>query len=252
MRAVLIAASFLIAAALAASSAFATGGEPPDDPTADPGACLAAASKPDDRYTIAQCSKVIDSRETEKGERCKALLERAAAHARVGQVDRAIADYDDALRVDPKQPDALNARGELWRGKGDARKALADFSAALKLKPDHIAARANHKALALEVERVGAQQAVAGKPSFDCRRARKAVDKAICADPALADLDRRIDALYRRALRDSAGQPAALRALKQAHASFVAAREAGFGRPGYDLRAALEARLRQLSGAGGS
>lgn len=248
MRALLIVASLLIAA----SPAFATGGEPPDDPTADPVACLAAAAKPDDRHTIVLCSRVIDSRETEKGLRCKALLARAAAHARIGQVDRAIADYDDALRVDPKQPDALNARGELWRGKGDTRKALADFAAALKLKPDHVAARANHKALALEVERVGVQQAVAGKPSFDCRRTRKAVDKAICADPTLADLDRRIDALYRRVLRDSAGQRAAVRALKKAQTSFVAARDAGFGRPGYDLRAALEARLRQLSGAGGS
>uniref|UniRef100_E6VD73 TPR repeat-containing protein n=1 Tax=Rhodopseudomonas palustris (strain DX-1) TaxID=652103 RepID=E6VD73_RHOPX len=252
MRVVFIAASLLIAAAVAGPPAFATGGEPPDDPTADPGACLAAANLPDDRHTIALCSKVIDSRETDREQRVKALLARAAAHARIGQVDRAIADYDDALRVDPKQPDALNARGELWRGKGDARKALTDFAAALKLRPGHVAARANHKALALEVERAGMQQALAGRPSFDCRGARKAVDKAICADPALADLDRRIDALYRRALRDRAGQPAVLRALKKAHTSFVAARDAGFGRPGYDLRAALEARLRQLSGAGGS
>lgn len=248
MRAVFIAASFL----LAASPAFATGGEPPDDPTADPGACLAAANMPDERRTIALCSKVIESRDTEKKQRCKALLARAAARARIGEVDRAIADYDDALRLDPKQPDALNARGELWRGNGDARKALADFAAALKLKPDHVAARGNHRALAREVERIGVQQALAGKPSFDCRRARKAVDKAICADPALADLDRRIDALYRRALRAGAGQPAVLRALKKAHTSFVAARDAGFGRPGYDLRDALEARLRQLSAAGGS
>ncbi|MGX7741981.1 tetratricopeptide repeat protein [Rhodopseudomonas parapalustris] len=244
MRAVLIAASLLIAV----SPAFATGGEPLDDPTADPGACLAAANMPDDRRTIALCSRVIDSREAEKKERCKALLARAAAYARGGQVDRAIADYDDALQVDPKRPDALNARGELWRGKGDARKALADFAAALRLNPDHVAARANHKALALEVERAGVQKALAGKPSFDCSRARKPVDKAICADPALADLDRRIDALYRRALRDSAGQAAALRTLKKAHSAFVATRDTGFGRPGYDLRAVLEARLRQLSG----
>jgi tetratricopeptide (TPR) repeat protein len=249
MRSLSIAASLLIAASLAATPAFATGGEPPDDPTADPGACLAAAVRPDDRRIIALCSKAIDSRETEKDERSKALLARAAAHARIGQVDRAIADYDDALRVEPKQPDALNARGELWRGKGDNRKALADFAAALKLKPDHAAARANHKALALEVERLGVQKAIEGRPSFDCAHARRPADKAICADPALAELDRRIDLLYRRALRDAAGNPAVRRSRKRVHEAFLARRNASVGRRSADLTAVMQARLRELGGA---
>ena len=99
------------------------------------------------------------------------------------------------LRLDPALADIFNARGELWRRKGDRPKALADFAAAIKLNPDHPAAKANHKSLAQELERLGALMAVAGKPSFNCATARRAVEKAICANPELADLDREINAV---------------------------------------------------------
>ena len=65
----------------------------------------------------------------------------------------------------PTLADVLNARGELRRGKGDLPHALADFAAALKLNPQHEAARANHKSLALELERLGAQMAIKNKSS---------------------------------------------------------------------------------------
>jgi uncharacterized protein len=42
------------------------------------------------------------------------------------------------------------------------------------------------------VERLGALKAVAGKPSFNCATARRKVEKAICANPELADLDREV------------------------------------------------------------
>ena len=83
-------------------------------------------------------------------------------------IERAIADYDGALRLDPSLADIHNTRGELWRKKGDLPKAVADFAAAIKLNPDHFTARANHRALAQELERLGALKAVAGKPSFNC------------------------------------------------------------------------------------
>ena len=110
-------------------------------------------------------------------------------------IDRAIDDYDDVLRLDPTLADVFNARGELWRKKGDRPKALADFGVAIKLNPDHAAAKANYKSLAQELERIGALMAVAGKPSFNCATARRAVEKAICANPELADLDREINAM---------------------------------------------------------
>jgi tetratricopeptide (TPR) repeat protein len=253
MRSALTLALLLAATLLAAPPAFASSAEPLDDPSVDPAACRAAAAAAplDADRVIALCSKVIDARETGRDDRVKALVARATAYARKQQIDRAIVDHDDALRLDPHQPDLLNARGELWLAKGDRRKALADFAAAVKAQPDHAAARANHKALALEVERLGAQKAIEGKPSFDCARARHRVERAICADPALARLDREIYALALRVQRDAAGKPAELRTLKRQHAAFVAERNARFGHRGYDLKAAMQARLRQLAGADG-
>jgi tetratricopeptide (TPR) repeat protein len=242
----------VIAALCVARSALGSTSEPVDDPTIDPAPCLSATGAPDDANRIVElCGRLIDSRKTARDDRIKALIARAAAFTRKGEIDRAIADDDDALRLDPNLADVLNARGELWLGKGERRKALADFAAALKLEPDHAAARNNHKRLALEVERLGVRKASQGKPSFDCARARQRVEKAICADPALADLDRGIHALYVRVLHENTGRPAALKALRREQDTFLADRRASFGRPQYDLRSAMKARLQRLTGVDG-
>ena len=157
----------------------------------------------DDDRTLHVCGALIDNAKTEKADRIKALIARAAVYERKDMTDRAIADYDSVLRLDPALADIHNARGELWRKKGDLPKAVADFAAAIKLNPEHIAARANHRSLALELERLGALKAVAGKPSFNCATARRKVEKAICANPELADLDREVHGSYVRAARES-------------------------------------------------
>ena len=156
-------------------------------------------------------------------------------------IDRAIADYDGALRLDPTLADIFNARGELWRKKGDRPKALADFAAAIKLNPDHPTAKANHKSLAQELERLGALMAVAGKPSFNCATAQPPVEKAICANPELADLDREINGMNVMVVARSQGSPRKRAALQREQDEFIARRNAGFGRPGYDLRKAMKA-----------
>jgi hypothetical protein len=48
------------------------------------------------------------------------------------------------------------ARAELYRAKTDRRRALADYTAVLRVDPLHEAAAANRKTLALEIERLGA------------------------------------------------------------------------------------------------
>ncbi|MBR0933247.1 tetratricopeptide repeat protein [Bradyrhizobium jicamae] len=235
---------------LAAGAARATGSEPGKDIQADPAPCVAAAAAGDDDRTIEVCGELVASEKASRPDRAKAVTARAAAFERRQMIDRAIADYDTALRLDPTLADAHNARGELWRRKGDRPKAIADFGAALKLNPDHAAARANYKSLSLELERMGAMMAVAGKPSFDCRKARRAVEKAICANPELADLDREIGASTFRAVRE-AQNPRQARELQLDQDQFIARRNAEFGKAGYDLQKAMRERLLRINGADG-
>jgi tetratricopeptide (TPR) repeat protein len=143
-----------------APPAFATGTESEADPQVDAAPCIAAAAVGDNERIIAVCGALVDNEKTPKPDRIRALIARAGAFDRKDMVDRAIADDDVVLRLDPALADIFNARGELWRRKGDRPRALADFGAALKLNPQHEAARANYRSLALELERIGAQMAI--------------------------------------------------------------------------------------------
>jgi len=230
--------------------AFAAGVEPAKDLLIDPAPCLAAAAASDDDRIVSACGGLIDHEKTDKADRIKALIARGGAFERKDMIDRAISDYDTVLLLDPTQADIFNARGELWRKRGDRPKALADFDAAIKLKPDHLSARANYKSLALELERLGALKAVAGKPSFNCATARRPVEKAICANPEIADLDREINAVTIRVIGE-ARSPGEARALRREQDEFIARRNAEFGRPGYDLRKAMKERLQILVGVDG-
>ena len=156
------------------------------------------------------------------------------------------------LRLDPSLADIFNARGELWRKKGDRPRALDDFGAALKLNPNHPPAKANYKSLALELERLGALMAVNNKPSFNCATAKRAVEKAICANPELANLDREINAVNSSVVqrRRRRTDPRAGRALQREQDDFIAPRNAGFGRPDYDLQKAMRERLDHLLAVG--
>jgi len=228
----------------------ATGGEPAAVAQLDIAACLAAASTDDMERAGPACAAVIDNEKTAKPDLIKALIARGALLARHDQIDRAIADDSRALQLDPALADVFNARGELWLKKGDKPKAVQDFGAALKLDPNHEKAKANHKAMARELERIGAQMAVAGKPSFNCRNAARAVEKAICGNRELADLDREIFGSNARAIRE-ARNPAEARNLQREQDEFNARRNTGFGRPGYDLKKAMQERLQRINGVDG-
>ena len=89
--------------------------------------------------------------------------------------------------------------------------------------------------------------AVNNKPSFNCATARRTVEKAICANPELANLDREINAVHTKVVREAGSDsPRAGRALQREQGAFLAERNASFGRPGYDLHKAMKARLDHL------
>jgi tetratricopeptide (TPR) repeat protein len=46
--------------------------------------------------------------------------------------DRALADYDEAIRLDPNNPEAFHERGLVWRRKGELDSALIDLDRAIR------------------------------------------------------------------------------------------------------------------------
>src|SRR5262245_52761301 len=96
-------------------AALAVSPEPGKDlPPIDPAPCFAAITASDDDRIAALCGVLIDSEKTAKADRIKALIARASVFTRKDQLDRAIADDDAVLRLDPTLADTFNDRGELW------------------------------------------------------------------------------------------------------------------------------------------
>ena len=69
-------------------------------------------------------------------EDAKAYFHRGLAYARKGDLDRAIADYDQAIVLDPQYADAYFNRGVDYADKGDFDRAIADLERALELGLD--------------------------------------------------------------------------------------------------------------------
>jgi len=64
------------------------------------------------------------------------LARRSKAHELKGDLDKAIADYDEALRVQPQNPSWINNRANLFNKKRDYDRALKDYDEALRLNPN--------------------------------------------------------------------------------------------------------------------
>jgi tetratricopeptide (TPR) repeat protein len=63
-----------------------------------------------------------------------AFRERGMVHARLGDLDKAIADYTQAIKVRPDFADAYRSRSKAYRDKGDVDRAVADLDQAIKLR----------------------------------------------------------------------------------------------------------------------
>lgn len=66
----------------------------------------------------------------------RAYNNRGVCHFYLGDLDRAITDYTDAIRLDPAFAEAYKNRGGAWFYKKAYQDALADYSQALALEPD--------------------------------------------------------------------------------------------------------------------
>jgi tetratricopeptide (TPR) repeat protein len=60
-----------------------------------------------------------------------------------GKTGGALAEYEEALKLDPRNPDAWFWRGRVFLVQKDLDRALSDFERTLLLKPDHVSAHDN-------------------------------------------------------------------------------------------------------------
>src|SRR5206468_2122896 len=66
------------------------------------------------------------------------LNDRGAAYHAKGDLERAIADYDQAIRLNPKLAEPYNNRGSAYQRKGDFARASSDYGEVTKLQPNNL------------------------------------------------------------------------------------------------------------------
>jgi tetratricopeptide (TPR) repeat protein len=88
---------------------------------------------------IAACSAVIKGKKDKDDKLAEIYDRRGVAYRSQGDLNAAIKDYDQAIKLNSKFAQAYNNRGVAYDHKGDFDRALADFDQAIKLKPTAIA-----------------------------------------------------------------------------------------------------------------
>ncbi len=73
----------------------------------------------------------------------EAYHNRGLAHYHQGELDKAIEDYTEAIRINPEYANAYYNRGVAYDGKGELDNAIADYTEAIRLNPKNADAYQN-------------------------------------------------------------------------------------------------------------
>jgi tetratricopeptide (TPR) repeat protein len=90
--------------------------------------------------SIAACTTYIQAAGRRWDGLAPAFGRRAEAYRAQGDIDAAIADFDRALKIEPKKIDNLLGRGLIYFEKRDTDRAIRDFSQIINLDPRHAGA----------------------------------------------------------------------------------------------------------------
>ena len=92
------------------------------------------------------CTSIINLDPTNDG----AFVNRGIAYRRLGDLQHALRDYDQAIRLNPQAADAFNNRGNTYRALAELDKAISDYNEAIRLNPDYAHAYNNRGVIFLE------------------------------------------------------------------------------------------------------
>jgi tetratricopeptide (TPR) repeat protein len=98
-----------------------------------PGAC--DSLEPGRR--IGPCTALIDAPDTAPQVRAKAFFLRGLAWWELNQRERAVGDYDEAIRIAPRYGSALNNRADAWLRLGKPAEGVRDIDQALEVDPQN-------------------------------------------------------------------------------------------------------------------
>jgi phosphoglycolate phosphatase len=91
-----------------------------------------------DDLAVAGCSRAIDSHQYTGRSLARLYARRGGAYQTQGDLNHAMADYNESMRIDPTYPAAYNNRGNIWYRKGDFDRAIADYNRAIGHEPNEI------------------------------------------------------------------------------------------------------------------
>lgn len=95
--------------------------------------CAEIDNNPD--LAIEHCTKAISSGQLAERPLSVTHFNRGNAFLQKGDFDKAIVDYDAAIKLDPQYAPAYRNRGGAWFAKGEADRSLADLDAAIARDP---------------------------------------------------------------------------------------------------------------------
>ena len=96
-----------------------------------------ACGKQSGDLAVAGCSRAIDSNQYTGRNLAWLYASRGVAYLAQSDLDHAMADFNEAIRLDPKNAAPYYNRGVAWKAKGDLDRAIADYSEAILLNPKH-------------------------------------------------------------------------------------------------------------------
>ncbi len=96
---------------------------------------LADCKSGEPERVITGCTRLLEAGTLEPFYQAHAYNSRGAAFKRSGDLDRAIADYNRAIEINPEHDQAYNNRGLVYLSKRQYGRAIADFDRAIALNP---------------------------------------------------------------------------------------------------------------------
>jgi tetratricopeptide (TPR) repeat protein len=97
--------------------------------------CTNQDKQPSSDLAIGGCTALIQSGSLNDEHLAIAFSNRGSAYSKKGESDRAIADYNQAIRLDPGYAYAFYNRGSAYADKGEYDRAIADYDQAIRLDP---------------------------------------------------------------------------------------------------------------------